>query len=227
MNRNDRRRWHAARTLTHLGELTALWLEGHLTSHPGYHTGRGPDPETEPLVPVLARLNRAGYLTTASQPGLPPTPGYDGRLWHQRAAVEGITDDTTLHRLTHAIAGTDLLLISHRTQVPPRWHRWLPFCWPLRPPLGDGAIPVTATTHGHDHTWFGGPMTYTDLELCLAEVSDHAFQAILTAWQVSILDPHWGRQHHLWDVLTERFLTHPTTTLREVTHPDRTERTSR
>jgi len=43
------------------------------------------DAESEPLVPVLARLCRAGLLTTASQPGRGP----DASGYEQRAFVAG------------------------------------------------------------------------------------------------------------------------------------------
>jgi hypothetical protein len=43
------------------------------------------------------------------------------------------------------------------------------------------------------------------------EISTEAFDVIL-AWQVTLIDPHWGREALLWDVLTERFLNHPAST---------------
>ncbi|ASR39866.1 hypothetical protein BAY61_31770 (plasmid) [Prauserella marina] len=68
MSRADAERWYAARSLTDLGQLTAAWLEGELESQPGYVPGNGPDEETNELVPILAAVNRAGYLTMCSQP---------------------------------------------------------------------------------------------------------------------------------------------------------------
>ncbi len=68
MSAADRRAWEAARTLDDLGELTARWLEGTIASQPGYEPGCGPDPETAALIPVVARCNRAGYVTCGSQP---------------------------------------------------------------------------------------------------------------------------------------------------------------
>ncbi|MGW1620979.1 DUF6919 domain-containing protein, partial [Streptomyces sp. NPDC002172] len=35
MSRSDRRRWRSARTISDLGELMALWLEGTIASRPG------------------------------------------------------------------------------------------------------------------------------------------------------------------------------------------------
>src|SRR5690242_948094 len=86
---NDRNRqgWACARTLADLGQLTARWLEGDLATVPGY--GCRPAAETALLVPVLAAVNRAGYVTAGSQPGH-AGPGYDRARWEQRAAVEGL-----------------------------------------------------------------------------------------------------------------------------------------
>jgi len=64
MPRSAARAWSSARTLTDLGELTAQWLEGSLATLAGGAYRGGPDEETGPLVPVLAALNRAGYVTT-------------------------------------------------------------------------------------------------------------------------------------------------------------------
>jgi len=50
-----------------LGELTARWLEGSVTSVPGTVPGYGPDEETGLLVPVLAAANRR-FITSFSRP---------------------------------------------------------------------------------------------------------------------------------------------------------------
>ncbi len=96
MSKADRGAWQAARTLADLGELTARWLEGSIGSEPGY-CGR-PAEETEDLVPVLAKLNRAGFVTSGSQPGL-IEPGARGTLAEQRAAVDGFAGPELAFRL--------------------------------------------------------------------------------------------------------------------------------
>lgn len=69
--------WEQATTLHDLARLTADWLEGSPGEHPnGYDR---PDDETESLIPTLARVNRAGFLTVNSQPGHEPKVGHDGR----------------------------------------------------------------------------------------------------------------------------------------------------
>lgn len=204
MRPSERKLWQSARTLDDLGDLTAQWLEGRIVGYPGYgdESDPGPDPETQPLITVLAGLNRAGYVTVSSQPGLPPTTGWDGEHWQQRAAVEGFADGHTRLALEEAIEGTGLILIDHLTEPRRWWHRFVPgaAAW------GDDAVCVTASVEGTEHTWFGGLMSYDTVELCFDEVGRAAFAEVLNAWQVTVLDPEWGRNDLLWDTLTSRFL---------------------
>jgi hypothetical protein len=76
-----------------LGGLMARWLEGRTSYEPGY-LAAGPDAETASLVPVLAQLNRAGYVTDFSQPGIALDANGNG----QRAA--DFTSPCTAARLT-------------------------------------------------------------------------------------------------------------------------------
>jgi hypothetical protein len=108
MKRADRRRWQAACTLAELGELTALWLEGRLASQPGYQPNHGPNEETRDLVPVLAELNRAGWLTDVSQPGWGPGAGYDGATWCQRAGLGGFAEPDLADRISAAATAAGL-----------------------------------------------------------------------------------------------------------------------
>ncbi|MER7048948.1 DUF6919 domain-containing protein [Streptomyces jumonjinensis] len=116
-SRADRARWRTARTLDDLGRLTADWLEGGLAHHLGYPDG--PDPETAPLVPVLARLNRLGLVTVSSQPGHAPEAGWDGAVYAQRAAVDGwTTDRALLGALIRTARDHDLHIIVHPPGLP-------------------------------------------------------------------------------------------------------------
>ena len=119
MSRADRRAWEAARTLADLGELTAQWLEGTIASQPAYTPGCGPDPETAPLIPVLACCNRAGYVTNCSQPGETGT-GFDGAAWEQRAAVEGFASPAVAGRIWEAAEPAGLTVIAHAPATLPR-----------------------------------------------------------------------------------------------------------
>ncbi|MFI7080915.1 DUF6919 domain-containing protein [Micromonospora sp. NPDC049903] len=172
--------WATATSLTDLGELTARWLTGDLDETPTY--GGPPDEETATLVPVLAALNRAGFVTDFSQPGQELDQG-----WRQRAAISGFVDDPTCRRLTAALAATDLVLLHEYSDSGVR-------------------IPVTLD-HGAAHTWVGGVSGFEDWE---GEVGKTALYALDNAWYVTVVDPVWGRAEHLWHVLTNALnLPHP------------------
>jgi hypothetical protein len=114
----DRAAWRSARTLADLGELTARWIEGRLASQPGYC---GPcDIEDPALVPVLARLNRAGFVTAGSQPGN-DGPGYGGAHREQRAAVDGFGSRVMTQALGDAAGDAGLIVIVRPPGSRPRW----------------------------------------------------------------------------------------------------------
>jgi len=196
MSPEDAGRWRAARTLADLGELTAQWLEGKIASIPTVVPGYGPDEETADLIPVLAACNRAGYVTTVSQPGEKPDRGYDGRLWTQRAAVGGFAAADTVAALRACTAGTPLIVLASR----PASQRG------LRP---GNRIPVTLAGD-QENTWFGGHLDRRDIEEDQAGYGichPDAIEAPCAAWQVTIIDPEWGRNDVLWPVL-ESFAAH-------------------
>jgi hypothetical protein len=99
--------WRDARSIGELGGAMAGWLEGHVSSWPG--CSAGPDEETLPLVPVLARLNRRGFVTTDSQ------PGDGGETWTQRAAVEGwiAVGDPLLPRIVRTARAAGLIVSAY------------------------------------------------------------------------------------------------------------------
>lgn len=190
MTRTDRARWRAARSITDLGHLTALWLEGEVTSHPGCATPNyGPDKETAHLVPVLAAANRAGYLTDNSQPGLIQR-GSDGDLWEQRAAVTGWIDPDNqqlVRRITTAARDAGLLVcVDHP----------------------GSQIPVTKVD-GQDYTIFGAVLPEYLHVLWPARLIDRdLFTALANAASVTVADPQYGRDSLLWPVLTQALAHH-------------------
>ena len=179
MPRQDRRRWRTARTLADLGELTAQWLEGRISSRPGYEPCCGPEDETAHLVPVLAAANRAGYVTACSQ------PGSDESVWRQRAGVEGLADQETATSLVDAMG--DLVVVA----VPVR-HWWR---------RNRHRIPVT-TREGKPSTWFGMHLTRGQLAHEFDVCHPAAISALARAWQVTVIDPVWGRDDVLWPRLS-------------------------
>ena len=193
--RADRRRWAAAQTLPELADLMALWLEGELSMWPGYDDGA--DEETTALIPTLSAANRGGFLTDQSQPGW-DGPGFDGLRWEQRAAVSGLIADEDfleLLRIRQACKAAGLLvLLSH-----PR-HR----------PQGQG---VTGTIRGgRDYTVFGEHMPPRIVRHIWQGISRHALDQVVDAWQLTLVDPEYGRNDRLWPLLDDLFATRPATT---------------
>ena len=209
MSRSERRRWHSARTLTDLGELMALWLEGKIASRPGYMPRYGPDDETEHLVPALASLCRAGYVTTCSQPGFAGT-GVDGLWWEQRAAVElVVTDPTLFHRLVDAAyaAGMFVRINDHR------------------PDGGVHEQPVVVTTRdGEPVTAFGGRISRADMAIQWPELNRDLRREVSTGTYVSVVAPEFGPTgERLWvalDFLTGRRHDDPASPWADSTRPD-------
>ncbi|MFF4403628.1 DUF6919 domain-containing protein [Streptomyces sp. NPDC001404] len=184
MSRSDRRRWESARTLSDLGELMALWLEGSLGSRPGYAARFGPDEETAGLVPVLAACCRAGFVTEQSQPGEDDV-AFDGRPWVQRAAVSGfVADKDLLQHVRAAAERAGLQVITETAQ-------------------GRRKSVVVTQWAGRDHTSFGEPMPPSHLRYLFgAECHRQAVGALVAAWQVTVIDPVWGRNSVLWPTLS-------------------------
>ena len=197
--RADRARWAQARTLADVGELTALWLEGEIVHQPGYGDPRpgeeiGPDPETRDLVPVLAACNRAGFATNGSQPGEVIAGDGDGWPYEQRSAVEGFCDAVTLGRLRDAVAWSGLLVVEHD-----------PAALPRRRYSAERAVPVSRAA-GQEVTGFGVQLSRRDLchgHVGYGECHRDAVEAICGAWQVTIIDPEWGRNDVLWPALAK------------------------
>lgn len=191
MSLADRRAWRSAQTVADLGELMAQWLEGTLASWPGYQPNYGPDEETAPLVPTLAALNRAGFLTVGSQPGDAGT-GFDGKLWEQRAAVEGFVADRVLYYRLLDMARVFDLDVSVSDPATDRHDD-----------------PITVTTRdGEPYTSFGGPLHFRDLNAMWPVIKTSTFGEIAAAPYVTIATPMFGRDRgDLWaplDFLTGR-----------------------
>ncbi|MFJ4745419.1 DUF6919 domain-containing protein [Streptomyces sp. NPDC088775] len=186
MSRTDRRRWRSARTVADLGELMALWLEGTLPSRPGYQPCCGPDEETEHLVPVLAALCRAGYITTCSQPGLVGI-GFDGRWWEQRAAVElVITAPAALHRLLDAARAAGMLV-----RVNDDRHGG----------VQDQHV-IATTCDGEPITAFGGRIGRADMAIQWPGLDRGLYDQVAHGTYVSVVAPEYGPAgERLWEAL--------------------------
>jgi hypothetical protein len=180
MSPEDAERWHAARTLADLGELTAQWLEGHLEQTPT-HTAP-PDPETGPLLTLLAAVNRAGFVTHQSQPAY----RLDENGSAQRANVSGYADNSAFARLMTAAADADLIITAARASIPESF----------------GPFFTITLDYGEEFTWDGIAFDQATMEASY-EYDCHpaAIEALCQAWQVTLIDPQWGRDAKLWAVL--------------------------
>ncbi|MGW3154562.1 DUF6919 domain-containing protein [Streptomyces sp. NPDC001089] len=191
LSRRLDRRWKTAETLTDLGDLMALWLEGEITSWPGYARGFGPDEETRELIPTLAAANRAGYVTIASQPGIDPGPGFDGLVWQQKAAVEGFVRNFDLLRaLVDAAetAGLDYEVVDTLD-------------------TGERGIVVT-TRDGKPQTGFGGYVDDANLRHTIWRgIGSGAMDDVFRSIRITLAAPEYGAAagEALWKALDALF----------------------
>jgi hypothetical protein len=183
----EQQMWLAASTMLELGELAARWLEGDLSWQPCYY-GDEPEPETAGLIGVLALANRGGFFTDQSQ------PGEIGDGYSQRAFVDGFADEATAERIRVAFSSTDLVVIA----IPAHVDRTCA----LVPVTRDGV---------EEFTWLGTGVAIDDLRASYEGlVSPQALLGLMSAWQLHIFDPVWGRNDRLWPIL-EAVMTTPTT----------------
>lgn len=183
MSPEDLARWRSARTLADLGELTAEFLEGRIEQTPT-HLGQ-PDSETTELIPVLAAASRAGFVTHQSQPGIPP----DEHGSAQRANVSGYAGPETFVRLMTAASGADLIITAARALDDSEAREFGPFF-------------AITLDEGEEFTWDGIASCRSILDdsygwKCHPRVVDE----LCAAWQVTLIDPVWGRNDVLWPVL--------------------------
>ena len=182
----DRELWRAARTVPELGDLMARWLEKAIDYQPCYYGG--PDDETTLLVPCLAQVNRAGFVTHFSQPGEPWGPAYDGRACAQRAAVSGFCSKELRDAILQALLHTDLIVIDS--------------------PPGTDDIYATqvCVSYGlcdlENLTVCGAPFSAQNIDDDYgAALHREALLALHQAWQIAVIDPIWGRNDVLWPSL--------------------------
>ncbi|MER7487980.1 hypothetical protein ABTY20_19140 [Streptomyces sp. NPDC126497] len=178
--------WRDARRIDEVGAAMADWLEGRIDERPGYGAAR-PDEETTHLIPVLARLNRRGWITTDSQPGL-DTVAFDGRRWEQRAAVQGwiAGGDPLLRRVIRTARAVGLIVSAHG---------------PGRA-VGPSRGLLATRWGGEPHTGFGGRPGRLQLDAELSGVGRQARRELARhGVLLAVIDPVWGRDTVLWSAL--------------------------
>lgn len=172
--------WRDARTIADIGQVMARWLAGEVRGWSGH--GDGVDSETGPLLPTLVALNRAGVVTTNSQPG-EVGAGYDGAHWRQKAFLAAVVDDRNplLGRLIRS-AETAGMTVLRGNRYP--------------------GLTVLTDRDGEPQMALAGSVPRNHLARewsCLdrqglKELRDHG--AVL-----HIVDPVWGRDDRLWPAL--------------------------
>jgi uncharacterized protein DUF6919 len=196
--REEKNRWSSARSLADLGELTAQWAEGTIRYKPGSYSN-GPDPETLEIASALAALNRSGFVTYGSQPGEFWTSD-DGWVRHQRAEVSGFTDQANADRLEKLCTEAGLLFIRNG---PAGWRTsWKNNVVASASPIGGDDLPEDARS-------LRDPRYHAECDagvhlsrLSVQQLFDGCgTDALVTAEQVTIIDPEWGRKDHLWQTL--------------------------
>ncbi|GGX58131.1 DUF6919 domain-containing protein [Streptomyces chartreusis] len=186
--RAESRTWYQARDLGELAVLTAQWLQGRMLWNPNGHAG-GPDPETLPLIDVLADLNLAGILTETSQPG--ELAVFHGTLWRQRAYVTAFIADPALARALAAQAADAGLFV----RAYPPGHR-------VDENGKRDAVDVTAW-EGHDvMTGMGDRISPRAVRRTFPGCDRQAVRDVTRARQITLIDPQWGRDTLLWPFLT-------------------------
>ncbi|GGX40521.1 hypothetical protein GCM10010341_73060 [Streptomyces noursei] len=179
----SRRPWKDARTVADLGNAMADWLEGRIAPCPSFCDG-GPDDETRHLIPTLVACNRAGYVTTCSQPGHLPTRGCDGRTYRQRAFVKGwISDTHLLNRIRAHAKRSGITVIA------------------IRP--GGSSHPTVPVTEADGEVCAAVGFTPGHRRLIASDwrgVGSNAVRELRTATQIALVDPEWGRDT-LWSAL--------------------------
>ncbi|MFJ3183870.1 DUF6919 domain-containing protein [Streptomyces sp. NPDC086796] len=187
LSRRLDRRWKTAETLADLGDLMALWLEGEISSCPGYAPGYGPDDETRELIPTLAAACRAGYVTIGSQPGEDPERGFDGLMWQQKAAVEGfVRNHDLLRALVDAAEEAGLE-------------------YEVADTLDTGERGIVVTLRGGEpHTGFGGYIDGANLRHTIwPGIGSGALDDVFRAVRVTLVAPEYGAAAgaRVWEVL--------------------------
>ena len=173
-----REQWKLATTFPELCELMALFIEGKLPFHPGC-TGDSVDDETMPLVPYLAPFNRAGFLTTVSQPG-ERDPGYK-----QRAFVEGFTS----HRVALRLQRLDLMSSLYVV---------------VATPGVNAGNRMAGTAEGFRKYTEAGYVDWEDALKGFEKVcGEQAVRALKTNYYASIVDLEWGRSGYLWETIEQ------------------------
>lgn len=176
--------WAPSDVLQWGSNLVRAWLLGEVETTP-WHLGP-PCSETAQITAWLLEFNRAGFVTTNSQPGLPLTP--DGSsMWRQRAWVDGTMTTSRARAIVTACQAHDLIALE----------------WPA---IGNGEdfakmrrVPVTEVD-GEEVTWM--PIGIPSDLVEFAGLPGPGLS------QLTVIDLEWGR-NDLWATLAQALADNP------------------
>lgn len=178
-------RWRQAQSFDEICELHAQFMEGRLKFIPGYGATEL-DGESTPIRPYLAELNRAGFLTLCSQPGVKEA------AYQQRAFVDGVAQYDVADAIKKVMLHSDLLVVVAQPRE-----------------LWDYPIPVTVAEF-QPFTWAGHVGFFDEEKGVLAAVREYAeicseqvIRELRTACEICVIDLCWGREWYLWEVLAQ------------------------
>lgn len=195
--------WAAARTIADLGELTAQWLEGAVSQHPCKQPA-DQSCEASGWAVVLAGANRTGFVTEMSQ------EADGGTRTARRAAVSGYlpVDNDMMQSLARSATANGLWMAVRPPVAHPSPGDLLVIGESGDP---DGIILVTAG-QGQPRIEFGHARTVRSLQASYGTWCDQsAVDALAECWQVTLVDPVWGRDTLLWPVLAASWKSSPRT----------------
>lgn len=172
--------WRSACTFEELCDLAARFVEGELTSFPGW-LAPTLDVESDAITVHLARLCRAGFLTLASQPGRGEHPAHDGTPCVQRAFVTGFVSAELARSIALCIEESaleiEVLVFSE----------------------GAAEHEVSVSTRdGVPYAFTGRDATADEIDCFEDSISSDALAALRDACYVAVVDPIWGREDVLW-----------------------------
>src|SRR5262249_20849374 len=160
--------------------LGARFVEGELPLFPGWGSPTLDD-ESDAIARDLAALNRAGFLTVASQPG---REGEDP----QRAFVCGVAEPGLARRIARAARGGAASGGGLECAV--------------FGPGESGGTKVPVSLHAGEARVFAGHADFeAELECFREHLGREGLEALSRASWISVFDPAFGRKDLLWIVL--------------------------
>ena len=169
--------WRAARSFAELCERGALFLEGRLSSFPGWGAAET-DAETDGAAALLARANRAGFLTLASQVGSAQRAA-DGRAERRRAFLLGFASPALEARLRGRL-GPELWVRSFGARE-------------------EGGERIAVGERGHEPFLFAGfGAGPAELEIFADWIAPAALAELAATRLVWVVEPEWDRDDRLW-----------------------------